>query len=75
LQEAEPGDLAFFDDEEGKIVHVGILLSEYEIVHAAAGAGKVRIDKIDNEGIVRGDTGIRTHRLRIIKRSILRGEM
>ncbi len=68
LQEAEPGDLAFFDDEEGKIIHVGILLNEHEIVHAAGGTGKVQIDKIDNEGIVRSDNGVRTHRLRIIKR-------
>ena len=74
LQEAEPGDLAFFDDEEGKIVHVGILLNDHEIVHAAGGTGKVQIDKIDNEGIVRSDTGARTHRLRVIKRSIIREE-
>ncbi|RXK86678.1 C40 family peptidase [Filimonas effusa] len=65
LQEARCGDLAFFDNEEGKITHVGILLSSDEIIHAS---GRVRIDKIDNEGIVNGDTGERTHRLRIIKR-------
>lgn len=68
LQEAEPGDLAFFDNEEGQIIHVGILLSENEIVHAAGGTGKVQIDHIDNEGIVRSDNGERTHRLRVIKR-------
>jgi hypothetical protein len=65
LQEAVCGDLAFFDDEEGKIVHVGILLDKEEIIHAS---GKVRIDKIDNMGIVNVDTGKRTHRLRVIKR-------
>lgn len=65
LQEARCGDLAFFDDEEGKITHVGILLNEYEIIHAS---GKVRIDKIDNAGIVNTDTQQRTHKLRIIKR-------
>lgn len=65
LQEARCGDLAFFDNEEGKITHVGILLNSDEIIHAS---GRVRIDKIDNEGIVNGDTGERTHRLRIIKR-------
>jgi cell wall-associated NlpC family hydrolase len=65
LQEARCGDLAFFDDETGEIIHVGILLNEKEIIHAS---GKVRIDKIDNEGIVNTDTGERTHRLRIIKR-------
>ena len=65
LQEARCGDLAFFDDEEGKITHVGILLNEHEIIHAS---GKVRIDKIDNAGIVNTDTHQRTHKLRIIKR-------
>jgi cell wall-associated NlpC family hydrolase len=65
LQQARCGDLAFFDDEEGRIIHVGILLNPNEIIHAAA---KVRVDKIDNEGIVHADTGQRTQRLRIIKR-------
>ncbi|TAH00735.1 MAG: hydrolase Nlp/P60 [Sphingobacteriales bacterium] len=65
LQEAKCGDLAFFDNEQGDIIHVGILLSDAEIIHAA---GKVRIDKIDNAGIVNSSTGLRTHRLRIIKR-------
>jgi len=68
LQEAKMGDLAFFDDEEGKIIHVGILLNDHEIIHAAGGTGKIQVDKIDNEGIVRSDNGWRTHRLRIIKR-------
>jgi gamma-D-glutamyl-L-lysine dipeptidyl-peptidase len=65
LQEARCGDLAFFDDEEGMITHVGILLNDQEIIHAS---GKVRIDKIDNAGIVNTDTHQRTHKLRIIKR-------
>jgi len=65
LQEASCGDLAFFDNEEGRIVHVGILLSEHEIIHAS---GKVRIDKIDTQGILNLETKQRTHQLRIIKR-------
>ncbi|HEU5052233.1 MAG TPA: C40 family peptidase [Hanamia sp.] len=65
LQEAHCGDLAFFDNEEGRIVHVGILLNEHEIIHSA---GKVRIDKIDNQGILNLETKERTHKLRIIKR-------
>lgn len=65
LQEAKCGDLAFFDDENGAIIHVGILLNSFEIIHAS---GKVRIDKIDNEGIINSDTGLRTQKLRIIKR-------
>ena len=67
LQEARCGDLAFFDNAEGKIIHVGILMSTHEIMHAS---GKVRVDKIDNEGIVDADTGQCTQRLRIIKRYI-----
>jgi hypothetical protein len=65
LQEAHCGDLAFFDNEEGKIVHVGILLNDHEIIHSS---GKVRIDKIDTQGILNLETKERTHQLRIIKR-------
>ncbi len=65
LQEARCGDLAFFDNAEGKIIHVGILLNDHEIIHAS---GMVRIDKIDNQGIVHASTGERTQQLRIIKR-------
>ena len=66
LQQAQPGDLAFFDNEEGRIYHVGVLLNDHEIVHAF---GEVRIDTIDAEGILNRETGQRTHRLRIIKRN------
>lgn len=65
LQQAHCGDLAFFDDEEGRIVHTGILLNPGEIIHSA---GKVRVDKIDHEGIVNAETGRRTQKLRIIRR-------
>lgn len=65
LQEARCGDLAFFDNDEGRIIHVGILLSDNEIIHSS---GKVRIDKIDTQGILNLETKQRTHKLRIIKR-------
>ncbi|HYF30940.1 MAG TPA: C40 family peptidase [Chitinophagaceae bacterium] len=65
LQEAVCGDLAFFDNGEGRITHVGILLNDHEIIHAS---GKVRVDKIDSQGIINSDTGERTHKLRVIKR-------
>jgi cell wall-associated NlpC family hydrolase len=65
LQEARCGDLAFFDNAEGRITHVGMLLNDHEIIHAW---GNVRIDKIDNAGILNAETGLRTHALRIIKR-------
>lgn len=64
LKEAVCGDLAFFDDKE-EIVHVGILLSNEQIIHAS---GKVRIDSIDKKGIINSDTGKRSHSLRVIKR-------
>ncbi len=32
VDEAEPGDLAYFDDEEGNIVHVGILWKRNKIL-------------------------------------------
>lgn len=65
LQEVKIGDLAFFDNQEGKITHVGILINEHEIIHAS---GKVRVDKIDSQGILNAETHERTHKLRIIKR-------
>lgn len=68
LAEAKPGDLAFFDNEQGKITHVGILLSPQSIIHASA---IVRIDSIDQVGIVSSSRGLRTHQLRTIRRIIL----
>ena len=65
LSEAVCGDLAFFDNEEGNITHVGILIDNSTIVHAS---GTVRLDKIDNGGIIQKETGERTHKLRIVKR-------
>jgi cell wall-associated NlpC family hydrolase len=65
LEEAVCGDLAFFDNEAGFITHVGIMLNNHQIIHAS---GRVRIDTIDNAGIISSDTGIRTHRLRVVKR-------
>ena len=53
VEEAEAGDLAFFDNEEGKIIHVGILLDNQQIIHAS---GCVRIDKFDQYGIFNSDT-------------------
>jgi len=65
VDEAMPGDLAFFDNEEGNIIHVGILTSRDTIIHAS---GKVRIDAFDQVGIYNQETKRYTHRLRLIKR-------
>ncbi len=65
ISEAQPGDLAFFDNQEGRIIHVGIILDDTSILHAS---GKVRIDTIDHQGIFNRQTKKYTHELRIIKR-------
>lgn len=64
---AKAGDLAFFENQEGKIIHVGLLLSSNQIIHAS---GCVRIDTIDAHGIVCSLTGEYTHKLRVVKRLI-----
>lgn len=65
LNEAKAGDLAFFSNNAGKIVHVGILLSKDSIVHASA---YVRLDKIDDKGIFRVEDGVYSHSLKQIRR-------
>jgi cell wall-associated NlpC family hydrolase len=62
--EGKPGDLAFFQNNEGLINHVGILMGEGKIIHCS---GKVRIDFIDHEGIINCDTKRYTHQLRVVK--------
>lgn len=64
VEESEPGDLAFFDNAEGTITHVGIILEDNHIIHAS---GKVRIDRIDQQGIFNSEIGNHTHKLRLIK--------
>jgi len=65
IEEIKQGDLAFFDNEEDKIIHVGILLDKRRIIHAS---GRVRIDEIDNFGILNPEINGYSHKLRIIKR-------
>ncbi|WP_340198850.1 NlpC/P60 family protein [Ascidiimonas sp. W6] len=67
IEESEQGDLAFFDDSEGKIVHVGIIMNNNYIIHSF---GKVRIDRIDHTGIFNTEIGRYSHQLRVIKRII-----
>ncbi|MBC6109885.1 NlpC/P60 family protein [Pedobacter fastidiosus] len=67
LAECRPGDVAFFDNAEGKITHVGIMLSPNEIIHSSA---KVKIDPIDDQGIYNKELGKYSHKLRIIKRFV-----
>jgi gamma-D-glutamyl-L-lysine dipeptidyl-peptidase len=67
ISESVPGDLAFFENNEGEIVHVGIIINHESIIHAS---GSVRIDTIDHHGIFNKELKKYTHNLRIIKRII-----
>jgi gamma-D-glutamyl-L-lysine dipeptidyl-peptidase len=64
ISEAEPGDLAFFNNNED-IVHTGILLGNGRIIHAS---GKVKIDTIDKKGVTDAATGKRILSLKAIRR-------
>ncbi|GEQ86293.1 hydrolase Nlp/P60 [Patiriisocius marinistellae] len=67
IEESEPGDLAFFDNAEGNIIHVGIIMEDHYIIHAH---GKVRIDRLDHTGIFNYERNVHTHKLRVIKRIV-----
>jgi hypothetical protein len=71
VEEALPGDLAFFDNEDGKIVHVGIVWEKNKIIHSS---GKVRIDNIDHFGIFNIDTKRYSHQMRLMRRIITTNE-
>jgi len=65
FDESKEGDLAFFENDKGRITHVGILIGHGEIIHAS---GRVKIDHFTENGIVSKDTGKQTHQLSFIKR-------
>jgi hypothetical protein len=65
LAQTKLGDLAFFNNPDGKITHVGIILNNGQIIHAS---GSVKIDMIDNEGIWSEELKRYTHKLNSIKR-------
>ena len=67
IEESSPGDLAFFDNKEGDIIHVGIIMENNHIIHAH---GKVRIDRLDQNGIFNVETRKKSHKLKVIKRVI-----
>lgn len=67
VSEIKGGDLAFFIDDDGNVNHIGIVISDEEVLHVVE---KVRIDSIDNEGIFNHDLEQTTHKLRIVKRLI-----
>lgn len=74
LEDAQCGDLAFFDHAERSasagekaypIIHVGILLDKERIIHAS---GRVKVEKIDEHGIYSAEQGRYTHHLAGIRR-------
>ena len=65
LKDAHPGDLAFFENPEGKVTHTGIILGSDNIIHAH---GWVRTDQLDEDGIYNSQRGIYTHKLHGIRR-------
>jgi len=67
IEESDEGDLAFFDNKEGEIIHVGILLKNNYIIHSS---GCVKIDRIDQTGIYSLRKNKHTHKLRTIKKII-----
>ncbi|MGI4833888.1 MAG: NlpC/P60 family protein [Janthinobacterium lividum] len=67
VTQARPGDLAFFDNAEGAIVHVGMVYDDGLILHAH---GEVRLDPLDHHGIFNQGRQKYSHKLRLIKRII-----
>lgn len=67
IEESEPGDLAFFDNSDGIIDHVGLILKDNHIIHAY---GEVRIDKLDHTGVFDTRNKLYSHQLRVIKKIV-----
>ena len=65
IHETKPGDLVFFDNDEGRIIHVGVMLDSHNVTHSS---GCVKTDSIDHEGIYNVEQKKYTHKLRLIKR-------
>jgi gamma-D-glutamyl-L-lysine dipeptidyl-peptidase len=61
----QPGDLAFFDNDEEIITHVGIIIDNGKILHSS---GYVKIESLDHQGIFNLETQKYSHKLRVIKR-------
>jgi len=67
LLEARPGDIACFNNENGDVAHVGILMENHRIIHAS---GYVRIDRLDEKGIFNETTMKHTHEISMVRRII-----
>jgi len=60
-------DLAFFQNDEGRIVHVGICMGDGLIIHSS---GYVRIDQLDTRGIYNRKADAYSHRLHSVRRVV-----
>lgn len=65
LKKAKAGDLVFFDHEDGKISHVGIVIDSERVIHCS---GRVKVEKLDSNGIFSAEFGQYTHHLVSIRR-------
>lgn len=67
FKDIKPGDLAFFKDKDGKVIHVGLVLEEDKIIHAS---GRVRVDHLTEEGIIDSDTKVLSYTLPHFRRIV-----
>lgn len=65
LSKLQAGDLLFFDHEDGKISHVGIAIDANRVIHCS---GRVKVEKLDSNGIFNAETNSYSHHLVAIKR-------
>lgn len=65
MAETKPGDLAFFKNNTGDIIHIGIVYANHQIIHAS---GRVRIDSLTEEGIIHTESGQLSHQLSHFRR-------
>jgi gamma-D-glutamyl-L-lysine dipeptidyl-peptidase len=65
MEQCQAGDLAFFENTKGSISHVGIMMSDCNIIHAS---GRVRMDKVDHFGIFNKEMNKYSHQLRVVRR-------
>lgn len=65
FEDLQSGDVAFFHNDNQRIIHVGVADGQGKIIHAS---GQVRIDQLNSKGIYREDTNEQTHQLNCIKR-------
>jgi gamma-D-glutamyl-L-lysine dipeptidyl-peptidase len=64
---SKPGDIAFFENTKGKVVHCGIIISANEVLHMDE---FIRIDFFDQTGLYRKTRHKYLYKLRIIKNLI-----